>query len=123
MRLLFFAGSTREGSFNRKLAALAHHIAEANGIAVLTVIVDNAAYGAVRNSVLGLYPNGYASKGDEIPLTALSPSPDYVKVAEASRAYAESVRHGGDLPGALDRAIHAVTVERRQALLDVHVAA
>ncbi|MGI8725683.1 MAG: NADPH-dependent FMN reductase [Methyloceanibacter sp.] len=32
MRLLFFAGSTREGSYNKKLARLAHHIAEANGI-------------------------------------------------------------------------------------------
>lgn len=32
MRLLFFAGSTRDGSFNRKLASLAHHIAAANGI-------------------------------------------------------------------------------------------
>jgi NAD(P)H-dependent FMN reductase len=41
MRLLFFAGSTREGSFNRKLAALAHHIATANGIeAVLAELAD-----------------------------------------------------------------------------------
>ena len=32
MRLMFFAGSTREGSYNRKLARLAHRIAEANGI-------------------------------------------------------------------------------------------
>ncbi|MGE3528951.1 MAG: NADPH-dependent FMN reductase [Methyloceanibacter sp.] len=41
MRLLFFAGSTREGSFNRKLAALAHHIAIANGIeAVLVDLKD-----------------------------------------------------------------------------------
>ncbi|MGH6804765.1 MAG: NADPH-dependent FMN reductase, partial [Methyloceanibacter sp.] len=41
MRLLFFAGSTREGSFNRKLAGLAHHIAEANGIeAVLVDLKD-----------------------------------------------------------------------------------
>ena len=40
-RLLFFAGSTREGSYNRKLAALAHHIAEANGIeAVLVDLKD-----------------------------------------------------------------------------------
>jgi NAD(P)H-dependent FMN reductase len=37
MRLLFFAGSTREGSFNRKLAALAHHIASANGLEVVLV--------------------------------------------------------------------------------------
>ena len=41
MRLLFFAGSTREGSFNRKLASLAHHIATANGIeAVLAELKD-----------------------------------------------------------------------------------
>jgi NAD(P)H-dependent FMN reductase len=41
MRLLFFAGSTREASFNRKLASLAHHIAEANGIeAVLVDLKD-----------------------------------------------------------------------------------
>ena len=32
MRLLFFAGSTREGSFNKRLARLAQHIANANGI-------------------------------------------------------------------------------------------
>ncbi len=41
IRLLFFAGSTREGSVNRKLASLAHHIAEANGIeAVLADLKD-----------------------------------------------------------------------------------
>ncbi|MGH6824872.1 NADPH-dependent FMN reductase [Methyloceanibacter sp.] len=32
MRLLFFAGSTREGSYNKTLARLAQHIATANGI-------------------------------------------------------------------------------------------
>ncbi|MDX2156313.1 MAG: NAD(P)H-dependent oxidoreductase [Hyphomicrobiaceae bacterium] len=32
-RLLFFAGSAREGSLNKKLARLAHDVAEANGIA------------------------------------------------------------------------------------------
>ncbi len=32
MRLLFFAGSIREGSYNKKLAQLGRHIAEANGI-------------------------------------------------------------------------------------------
>ncbi len=32
MRLLFFAGSTREGSYNKRLARLAQRIATANGI-------------------------------------------------------------------------------------------
>jgi NAD(P)H-dependent FMN reductase len=37
MRLLFFAGSAREASFNKKLALLGHHIAEANGIEAVFV--------------------------------------------------------------------------------------
>lgn len=32
MRLLFFAGSTRKGSYNAKLASLLHRISEANGV-------------------------------------------------------------------------------------------
>jgi NAD(P)H-dependent FMN reductase len=37
MRLLFFAGSAREGSYNKKLAQLGRHIAEANGIEAVFV--------------------------------------------------------------------------------------
>lgn len=41
MKLLFFAGSTRRQSFNAKLAALAHRIAEANGLeATLISLAD-----------------------------------------------------------------------------------
>lgn len=42
MRLLFFAGSAREGALNKKLARLGRHIAEANGIEA--VFVDLADY-------------------------------------------------------------------------------
>jgi chromate reductase len=42
-RLLFFAGSTREGSYNKKLARAAQHIASANGIdAVFVDLKDYA---------------------------------------------------------------------------------
>ena len=37
-RLLFFAGSAREGAYSKKLARLAQHIASANGVE--TVCVD-----------------------------------------------------------------------------------
>jgi len=42
MRLVFFAGSAREGSHNKKLARLGQHIAEANGIEAM--FVDLADY-------------------------------------------------------------------------------
>jgi chromate reductase len=42
MRLLFFAGGVRDGSFNKKLARLGQHIASANGIE--SVFVDLREY-------------------------------------------------------------------------------
>ena len=110
-----------DGSYMFANPVACHQVAEANDIAVLTIVLNNAGYGAVRQSVLGLYPNGYASKGEEVPLTQLSPSPDFAKVAEACRAYTETVVDGRDLAGALERAIRVVTVDRRQALLDVRI--
>ena len=41
MRLLFFAGSAREASFNKKLALLGRHIAEANGIEAVFVEIKD----------------------------------------------------------------------------------
>lgn len=110
-----------DGSYMFANPVACHQVAEANDIAVLTVVLNNSGYGAVRHSVLDLYPNGYASKGETVPLTELSPSPDFAKVAEASRAHAETVVNAGDLAAALERAIRVVTVERRQALLDVRI--
>ena len=111
-----------DGSYMFANPVACHHVAEAHDIPVLTVVLNNAGYGAVRHSVLDLYPTGYAAKADEMPLTALSPTPDFAQVARACRAHAETVTDGADLPAALARAIHIVEVERRQALLDVHVA-
>ena len=71
--------------------------------------------------MLDLYPTGYAAKADDIPLTGLAPSPDFALVARACRAHAETVTDGDALPAALARAIDVVTVEHRQALLDVRV--
>ncbi len=111
-----------DGSYMFANPVACHHVAEAHDIAVLTVVLNNSGYGAVRHSVLDLYPTGYAAKADDVPLTALSPTPDFAQVARACRAHAETVTDGADLPAALARAIHVVDVEHRQALLDVHVA-
>ena len=111
-----------DGSYMFANPVACHHVAEAHDIAVLTVVLNNAGYGAVRHSVLDLYPTGYSAKAAEMPLTGLSPPPDFALVARACRAHAETVTEGADLPAALVRAIHVVTVEHRQALLDVHVA-
>ena len=110
-----------DGSYQFANPVAAHHVAEVHGIAVLTVILNNAGYGAVRDSVTGLYPTGYAAKAERVPLTDLSPAPDFKLVAESCRAWAETVTAAADLPGAIERAMAEVDAGR-QAVLDVHIA-
>jgi acetolactate synthase-1/2/3 large subunit len=53
-----------------------------------------------------------------MPLTALKPSPDFVKTAEASRAWARRVTDPAGVEDAIREAL-AVTREGRLALLDI----
>ncbi|WP_411034411.1 thiamine pyrophosphate-requiring protein [Shinella sp. BYT-45] len=112
-----------DGSYMFANPVACHQIAEALGLPILLVIVNNAEWGAVRQSVIGLYPDGYAARTNRMPLTALSPVPDFVKVAEASRAHARRVTDGADLAGAIDEAIAHIETKRTLALLDVRIRA
>jgi acetolactate synthase-1/2/3 large subunit len=112
-----------DGSYMFANPTACHLVAEAMELPVITLVLNNGEWGAVRQSVTGLYPDGYAAKANTMPLTALQPSPDFAKTAEASRAYAETVETGEDLPAALQRAIDVATSERRQVLLNIHIGA
>jgi acetolactate synthase-1/2/3 large subunit len=109
-----------DGSYMFANPVAAHHTCEAYDIAVLTVIVNNHRYGAVSDSVTGMYPTGYAAKADAVPLTELSPSPDFRLVAESCRAWAETVTEPSELRAAIERAVTQVEAGR-QAVLDVHI--
>ncbi|WP_245605377.1 hypothetical protein [Roseicyclus elongatus] len=52
-------------------------------------------------------------------MTALSPVPDFVKTAQASRAWARRVTLADEVPAAIDAALTAIDQERRLALLDI----
>lgn len=111
-----------DGSYMFANPVACHQIMEAYDIPVLIVILNNAEWGAVRQSVTMLYPDGYAAKANQMPLTGLSPSPDFTKVAEASNAWARKVTERGDLAAALQAAITEVMDNKRTALLDIRVA-
>ena len=109
-----------DGSYMFGNPTPAHYVSAANGLPVLTVILNNAMWGSVRKATLGLYPDGAASQINRAPLTYLDPAPDYHKIVEASGGFGEQVKEPGELPGALERALKAVDVEKRQAVLNVH---
>jgi acetolactate synthase-1/2/3 large subunit len=110
-----------DGSYMFANPVACHQIAESLGLPVLVVILNNREWGAVRQSVLGTYPGGYAARSNTMPLTSLAPAPDFVQVAKASRAWASRVDDGNDLPAVLSAAIEHVTREKTQALVEVTV--
>lgn len=109
-----------DGSYIFSNPVACHQIAEALGLAPLLVILNNAEWGAVRQSVAGLYPGGAAARANRMPLTALAPSPDFAAVARASRAFAMRVEAADDLAPTLAEAL-AETGRGRLALLDVAI--
>ena len=111
-----------DGSYMFSNPVACHQIAESLSLPVLVLILNNSEWGAVRQSVLDIYPRGHAAKANVMPLTSLAPSPDFVKVAEASRAFAQHIDKADELPMALARAIDHVTTKRTQALIDIRVA-
>ncbi len=119
-RLVF--ATMGDGSYMFSNPTVCHQIAESLGLAVVVLVLNNAEWGAVRQSAAGLYPDGHAARANRMPLTALQPSPDFTLTAAASRAHARTVERGEDLAGALDQAIAVALREGRQALLDIRIA-
>jgi acetolactate synthase I/II/III large subunit len=94
-----------------------HYIAEMQNLPVLTVIYNNALYGAVRRATLDMYGKGVASEGDGRLLADL-PAPAFEKIVLAHNGHGEWVERPGDLPAALQRAAAAVR-GGQQALVNV----
>ncbi|MCB1747266.1 MAG: thiamine pyrophosphate-requiring protein [Gammaproteobacteria bacterium] len=100
----------------------AHQLAEALALPLLICVFDNGAWNTVRAATRAMYPEGAAAGSAAMPLTSLEPAPDYVAIARASRAHAERVVDGRELPAALARARAAMRAGQ-PALLDLVVRA
>lgn len=99
-----------------------HFVSEAQGLPVLFVIFNNARWAAVHRATLAEYPHGYAAKAESPPFTMLEPSPRFEHVVQASGGHGERVSTPAELRPALDRALHAVRQEKRQALVNICIA-
>ena len=96
-----------------------HFVGEAMRLPVLYVVFNNARWAAVHRATLASYPRGFASRENQPPFATLEPSPRFEHVVQASGGYGERVTDPAQLEPALERALKAVRVEKRQALLNV----
>jgi acetolactate synthase-1/2/3 large subunit len=112
-----------DGSYYFSNPTAAHYCARAHDLPVLTVVLNNSSWGAVRRATRAMYPGGAATRMNQMPLTALEPMVAFERVIEACGGHGERVEDAAALPAALARAVHAVRVERKPALLNVVCAA
>jgi acetolactate synthase-1/2/3 large subunit len=108
-----------DGSYLFANPVAVHHAAAAHRLPVLFVVVNNAMWGAVRRATLGMYPKGEAARSNRPPFIDLDELPAFEQVCAAAGGYGERVDDPAELPAAFERALHAVTIEKRQALLNV----
>lgn len=107
-----------DGSYTFSNPLACHHAAAEHGLATLTVVFNNSGYGAVERAARSMYPQGQAARHG-MPLAWFGRMPAFERVIETCGGYGERVEDAAALPGALQRALHAVREERRQALLNV----
>ena len=108
-----------DGAYLFANPAARHHAAAKHGLPVLTVIANNASWGAVDFATRSVYPDGSAVQSGERRLSDLSPAPAFEAYCEASGGFGERVTEPSALAPALERALKAVRDEGRQALLNV----
>ena len=90
-----------------------HLVAETQNLPVLTVIYNNALYGAVRRATLDMYDKGVAAEGGGRLLADL-PVAAFEKVVVAHNGHGERAERPAELPAALKRAAAAVPTGSRR---------
>jgi acetolactate synthase-1/2/3 large subunit len=112
-------GCHGDGSYMFNVPVSAHYVAAEQDLPILTVVFNNQRWQAVRGATLRMQPDGYASKTNQMPLSHFSVEQHYEKTVEVSGGIGEEVTDPEQMLPALERALKAVTVDRRQAVVNV----
>ncbi|MGH8069978.1 MAG: thiamine pyrophosphate-requiring protein [Candidatus Entotheonellia bacterium] len=108
-----------EGAYMFGCPTAAHFVSRAYQLPVLFVIFNNQCWNAVKRATKGIYPNGWAAKTNNWPLTDLTPSPSFERMADVHGGYGELVEDPTEVLPALQRGLKAVREEKRQAILNI----
>ncbi len=112
-------GTHGDGSYMFGNPIASHYVGAEQKLPILSVIFNNQRWQAVRRATVGLTPEGYAAKSDHQPITMLDSVDKYEKAVEVADGYGQRVEDPADLMPALERALKAVEVEKRQAVINV----
>jgi acetolactate synthase-1/2/3 large subunit len=109
-----------DGAFNYNPVLAGLGLGQEYGVPVLTIVLNNGGYMAMRKGHRRMFPQGWAAGHDIYLGVDITPAPDYVKVAEAFGAYGEKLTAPEEIGAALKRGLRQIA-GGGTALLDVIV--
>jgi acetolactate synthase-1/2/3 large subunit len=113
-----------DGGFHFSSPDSVYAVAQQYQIPVLTVVVDNGGWQAVKSAVQRVYPKGVAAETDQFQSRLMSGRQgeirDFSALAQAFGAHGECVNEPDDLANAIDRCLAALE-DGKAAVLHVHV--
>jgi acetolactate synthase I/II/III large subunit len=108
-----------DGSFYFNNPSSIFAVSQQYRLPILSIVLDNSGWGAVKAATLRVFPEGEANSAKEFE-AELAPKVEYGKVAEAFGAYTEKLSDPADVPAALARCAKEVR-GGRSALLHARI--
>lgn len=110
-----------DGSFQFGSPDAVYSVAQVHNLPILTIVLDNRGWSAVKSAVNRVYPGGVAAERDSF-YSRLDAAPvrNFEKLGEAFGAYGERVSEPEDVPAALRRCLERVEAGQ-SAVLTVRV--
>ena len=109
-----------DGGFHFSTPTSVYAVAQNYGLPILTVVLDNGGWQAVKEAVLRVYPDGEAASNNEFQARLAGPQRRFDQVAQAFGAHGEHVIDPAELPLAIDRCLQALD-KGQAALLHVKI--
>jgi len=109
-----------DGSFHFCNPSSLLAVARQYALPILTVVLDNSGWAAVKDATLRMYPDGAAQQAGDFA-SQLAPGMDFAALAEAGGAFGERLVDPLDTEAAIARCFKALR-SGRSALLHVHLA-
>lgn len=109
-----------DGGFHFSTPTSVYAVAQRQRLPILTVVLDNGGWQAVKEATLRVYPDGAAAAADDYQSRLSGDERRFEKVAEAFGAHGERVDDPEQLEAAIARALQALD-QGRAAVLNVQV--
>jgi acetolactate synthase-1/2/3 large subunit len=97
-----------DGGFHFSTPTSVYAVAQAEGLPIFTVVLDNGGWQAVKEAVIRVHPDGPAVLHNEFQARLRGERRHFEAVAQAFGAHGERVTRAEDLPAAIARCLQAV---------------